>query len=66
MRVHLRPQGRTVEVHGRRSVSKLLRELSILPGTAMIIRNDELLTDGDMLDETDEIEIRAVISGGAR
>ena len=65
MRVHLHPQRRTVEVAGRRSVSRLLAELGVLPGTAMVIRRDELLLDGEMVEEEDEIEIRAVISGGA-
>lgn len=65
MRVHLRPQGRTVEVQGRRAVHRLLRELGILPGTAMVIRGDLLLTDQELLENDDEIEVRAVISGGA-
>ena len=64
MRVHLHPQRRTVEVIGRRSVGRLLAELGVLPSTAMVIRCDELLTDGEMLENDDEIEIRAVISGG--
>ena len=64
MRVHLHPQRRTVEVDGRRSVGRLLAELGILPSTAMVIRRDELLTDGEMVEADDEIEIRAVISGG--
>lgn len=65
MRVHLHPERRTVELTGRRSVSKLLRELGVLPGTAMVIRGDLLLTDGEMVEDGDEIEVRAVISGGA-
>ena len=65
VRVHLHPQRRTVVVAGRRSVGRLLPELGILPSTAMVIRGDELLTDGEMVEESDEIEIRAVISGGA-
>ena len=65
MRVHLHPQRRTVEVAGRRSVGRLLAELNVLPSTAMVIRRDELLTDGEMVEDDDEIEIRAVISGGA-
>jgi sulfur carrier protein len=65
MRVHLHPQRRTVEVIGRRSVGRLLAELGVLPSTAMVIRRDELLTDGEMVENDDEIEIRAVISGGA-
>jgi sulfur carrier protein ThiS len=64
MRVHLRPQQRTVEVTGRRRVGALLTELGVLPGTAMVIRGDVLLTDGEVLEDADEVEIRAVISGG--
>jgi sulfur carrier protein ThiS len=65
MRVRLHPQKRTVEMHGRRSVARLLAELQVVPGTAMVIRGDVLLTDGEMLDDDDDVEVRAVISGGA-
>jgi len=65
MRVVLHPQRRTVEVQGRRPVRRLLAELGVLPGTAMVIRRDELLMDGEIVEDDDEIEIRAVISGGA-
>jgi len=65
MRVHLRPQRRMVEVAGRRRVAQLLAELGILPVTAMVIRDDLLLTDGEVIEDADEVEIRAVISGGA-
>jgi len=65
MRVHLHPQRRTVEVQGRRRVGQLLAELGILPGTAMVIRGELLLTEGEVLEEGDDVEIRAVISGGA-
>jgi sulfur carrier protein len=65
MRVHLRPQHRTVEVPGPRRVGQLLADLGILPGTAMVIRGDNLLTDGEIVEDAEEVEIRAVISGGA-
>jgi len=64
--VHLRPQHRTVELAGRRSVGRLLADLGILPGTAMVIRGDVLLTEGEMVEEDDELEVRAVISGGGQ
>jgi sulfur carrier protein ThiS len=64
MRIHLRPQRRTVEVQGRRRVGQLLAELGILPGTAMVIRGDRLLTDAETVEDTDDVEVRAVISGG--
>lgn len=65
MRVHLHPQRRTVEIQGRRTVAALLAELSVLPNTAMVIRGDRLLLDDEMVQDDDEIEIRAVISGGS-
>ena len=65
MRVHLHPQRRTVDVAGRRRVGQLLAELGVLPGTAMVIRGDVLLTDGEVVEDGEEIEVRAVISGGA-
>jgi sulfur carrier protein len=64
MRVHLRPQRRTVEVQGRRRVAQLLAELGIVAGTAMVIRGDMLLTDTEVIEDSDEVEVRAVISGG--
>jgi sulfur carrier protein ThiS len=65
MRVHLHPQGRTLEFTGRRPVGRLLAELGMLPGTVMVIRGDLLLLDGEMVEDGDDIEVRAVISGGA-
>jgi sulfur carrier protein ThiS len=64
MRVHLHPQRRTLEVAGRRSVGRLLAEIGVLPGTAMVIREDVLLLDSEMVEDDDVIEVRAVISGG--
>jgi sulfur carrier protein ThiS len=64
MRVHLHPQGRTLEFSGRRSVGRLLAELGMLPGTVMVIRGDLLLLDGEMVEDGDDVEVRAVISGG--
>ena len=65
MRVHLHPQRRTVDIEGRRRVGQLLSELGVLPGTAMVIRGDVLLTDAEMVEDGEEIEVRAVISGGS-
>lgn len=65
MRVHLHPQRRIVEIHGRRTVAALLAELRVVPSTAMVIRGDVLLLDDEVLDDDDEVEVRAVISGGS-
>jgi len=65
MQVRLEPQGKQLTIAGRRRVGDLLQSLGILAGTVMVIRGDELLTDDEFVADTDEIELRAVISGGA-
>ncbi len=65
MRITLLPQRRQVELSGRRRVRDILQELGLLPGTVMVIRDDELLTDEEVVGPDDTIEIRSVISGGS-
>jgi sulfur carrier protein ThiS len=65
MRITVLPQRKHVEISGRRRAADVLRELGFLPGTAMVIRGDELVPEGSMLEADDVIEIRSVISGGA-
>lgn len=64
MRVCLNPQGRQLDVDGVSRVEDLLRRLDILPGTVLVIRGEQLLTDDARLDANDEIELRSVVSGG--
>jgi sulfur carrier protein len=64
MQIRLEPQGKQLTVSGRRRVGDLVQSLGILAGTVMVIRGDELLTDDEYVDDTDSIELRAVISGG--
>ncbi len=64
MRVTVLPSRKQVDFPGRRRAADVLRELGFLPGTAMVIRGDELLPESAMLEANDEIEVRSVISGG--
>jgi sulfur carrier protein len=64
MRITFLPQRREVELKGRRRVRELLRDLGVLPGTVMVIRNDELISEEDVVANDDTVEIRSVISGG--
>lgn len=66
MKVNLRNPDREVEVAGNRKVHQVLAELSINPDTVLVIRERKLLTREDRVSEDDRIEIRPVISGGAR
>lgn len=66
MRVRLRNPDREVDVAGGRRVRELLAELGIDPDTVLVIRERELLMREDTVREGDAIEVRPVISGGAR
>jgi sulfur carrier protein ThiS len=66
MKVKLRNPDRVVEVTGPRDVRSLLTELDIVPEAVLVIRDSTLLTRDEALTETDELEVRPVLSGGAR
>ena len=65
MKVRLRNPDREVELAGGRKIHDVLGELGINPDTVLVIRERQLLTREDRVGETDVIEIRPVISGGA-
>lgn len=64
MTIHLQPQGKVVSLAGRRRVGDVVDHLGLVAGTVLVIRGDELLTDDEFLEPDDEVEMRAVISGG--
>ncbi len=64
MRITLLPHRKQIDLEGRRRVADILQHLGFLPGTVMVIRNDQLICDGDFVEADDSIEIRNVISGG--
>ena len=66
MKVHLSHPERQVVVQGPKRVRELLRDLNLLTEAYLVIRSDELVTEDEMLKDTDEVEVRPVISGGNR
>jgi sulfur carrier protein ThiS len=66
MKVRLRNPDRVVEVNGPMSVVDVLRRLDIIPESVLVIRDATLLTRDERVDDDDEIEVRPVLSGGAR
>lgn len=66
MKVRLRNPDRVVDVSGPKTVQGLLRELDIVPEAALVIRDATLLTRDERVSEDDELEVRPVLSGGAR
>ena len=65
MKVKLRNPDREVDVAGGRLVRVVLDELGVNPDTVLVIRAGELITRETRLVDSDEIEVRPVISGGA-
>ena len=64
MQVRLLPQNKVLTFSEDLRVTVLLRKLSLLPQTVMVIRGNRLLTEEDLVRKEDDIEIRSVISGG--
>lgn len=64
MQVLLRNPRRTVEVVGPIRVSALLQRLDVPRETVIVIRSGTLVPGDGLLEDTDEVEIRPVISGG--
>ena len=65
MKVILRNPRREVEIEGSASVQEVLRRLEVIPETVLVIRDGRLLMKTDRVAESDTIELRPVISGGA-
>jgi sulfur carrier protein len=66
VQVTLRNPRRTVEVAGPVRVSALLARLDINRESVLVIRNDTLVPGDVVLADSDDVEIRPVISGGLR
>jgi sulfur carrier protein len=64
MTVHLSHPDRDVEIKGPKRVKELLRDLNLVVEAHLVIRGDDLVTEDEMLKDTDTVEIRPVISGG--
>jgi sulfur carrier protein len=52
-------------VAGPKRVHVLLAELGVNRESVLVIRGDTLVTGDALLDDTDQVEVRPVISGGA-
>ena len=64
VQVTLRNPRRTIEISGPVRVSALLAKLDINRESVLVIRNDTLVPGDTVLSDSDEVEIRPVISGG--
>ena len=65
MKIQLSYPERRVEIKGPKRVRELLRDLNLVAEAHLVIRGDDLVTEDEMLKDTDEVEVRPVISGGS-
>ncbi len=64
MKVLVTHPHKELEVQGPTRVHQLLQRLDLTPEAYLVIRGDELVTEDTVLQDSDSIEIRSVISGG--
>lgn len=66
MKVVLRNPRRELEVPGPMAVEALLRRLEVRRESVLVLRGDTLVTGDALLEDGDVVEVRPVVSGGAR
>jgi sulfur carrier protein len=66
VKVVLRNPRRELEVRGPKTVSALLAELELNPESVLVIADEELVPKDARLADATTVEIRPVMSGGAR
>jgi len=64
LKIHLTNPHKDIEIQGPTRVRELLQHLNLTPEAYLVIRGDELVTEDEVLHDSDSIEIRGVISGG--
>jgi len=64
MNVLIEKTGKCIKIKFKGDVGLLLSRLKINPETVIVIRNNELVTEKDALNDKDKIKIMSVISGG--
>ncbi len=47
-----------------KTVSDLLKQLKINPEVVIVVRNNEVITEDEILNDNDTIELLSVVSGG--
>lgn len=64
MKVFIEQTNKTKQFSFKGNVKMLLKKLHINPVVVLVVRNNGLVTENDILRNTDDIKILSVVSGG--
>ena len=64
MKIYLEKDNKSIDITFSGKVSALLKKIKVNPETVIIVKNNELVTEKDVLNNNDSIKILSVISGG--
>ncbi|MGV8086805.1 MAG: MoaD/ThiS family protein [Candidatus Woesearchaeota archaeon] len=65
MKIYIEKDDRSLELkHDKIICKELLSELKINPSTVIIVKNDEVILEDEIIENSDEIKILSVVSGG--
>ncbi len=64
MKIYIEKTNKQVSLKFQGKVKGLLKKLDLNPEVVLVTKNNVLLTEEDMLKNTDDVKILSVISGG--
>lgn len=64
MNIFIERSKKNVKIKFKGKVTTLLKKLGLNPETVLVTRNKILLTEEDVVNNSDELKILSVISGG--
>jgi sulfur carrier protein len=64
MAVNLTLRKKEYQIEANVTVKQALQKLDLTPETLLVIRNGEVLTENELLADSDVVKLVAVISGG--
>ena len=64
MEVYIEKTGKIKQIMFEGKVRSLLQKLNINPETVIVVKNNELITEEDLVKNKDKLKIMSVISGG--
>ena len=64
MKLFIERSNQEKEIIFEGTVGELLKHIKVNPETVLVSRNDELLTESDVVSPVDTVNILSVVSGG--